>query len=217
MLGRNLFETYELGQFSQLSFDRDKESVVFISYRRTHCDKFEAKECARILERKGLSYWLDEEDKCMQDAQAQNDDVKKDVETALCIEKGLDVSSALLGIIGRCTFDSPWIPYEIGGARGRQRYADASLETPSLVPHPLIAHFIHDIPISEVPAFVALGTPLLNRGEVEAWAQSIANILEKREKGIHVSLNEAASIQEQHGIQGIYERNTRDLKPTPRW
>ena len=216
MLGRNLFEAYEFGQLNQLSFDPDKKSVVFISYRRTICDKYEARKCAGILKDIGLSYWLDEDDKCMQDAQDRSDDVQ----TALCIEAGLDVSSALLGIIGRCTFDSPWIPYEIGGARGRQRYVQPFYmpsETPPLVPHPLIAHFIHDVEISEVPAFVALGTPLREIDEVANWAQSIAAILERRQRGERVSLNEAASIQDEYGIQGIYEKNTPLLKPTPRW
>ena len=88
---------------------QDDENIVFISYRRTICDKYEARKCAEILEDiNGLHYWLDEDDKCMQNAQAENDDIK----TAHCIEEGLDVSSALLGIIGPGTFDSPWIPYE---------------------------------------------------------------------------------------------------------
>ena len=216
MFGRNLFEVYEFGRLSQLSFDPDEKSVVFISYRRTYCDTIEARKCAGILKDIGLSYWLDENDKCMQDAQAKNDDVK----TALCIEAGLDVSSALLGIIGPGTFTSPWIPYEIGGARGRQRYVQPFYmppETPPPVPHPLIAHFIHDVDISEVPAFVALGTPLREIDEVANWAQSIAAILERRQKGERVLLNEAARIQDEYGIQGIYEKNTPLLKPTPRW
>ena len=109
MLTKNLFEV------RQPIFNPDEESVVFISYRRTLCDKFEARKCAKMLERiEGLSYWIDEDDECMQRAQNQNNDVQ----TALCIEQGLDVSSALLGIIGPGTFTSPWIPYEIGGARG---------------------------------------------------------------------------------------------------
>ena len=216
MLGRNLFEVYEFGQLNQLSFDPDKKSVVFISYRRTHCDKIEARQCARILKETGLSYWLDEDDKCMQDAQHRSDDVQ----TALCIEAGLDVSSALLGIIGRCTFDSPWIPYEIGGARGRQRYVQPFYmppETPPLVPHPLIAHFIHDVDIREVPAFVALGTPLRKLEEVANWAQSIAGILKKRDESESFSLNEAQRIQDEYGIRDIYEKNAPLLKPTPRW
>ena len=216
MLGRNLFEVYEVGQLNQLSFDPDEHSVVFISYRRTYCDTVEAIKCAGILKETGLSYWLDENDKCMQEAQAQNDDVK----TALCIEAGLDVSSALLGIIGRCTFDSPWIPYEIGGARGRQRYAQSFYmppETPPPVPHPLIAHFIHDVDISEVPAFVALGTPLRTREEVKKWAESIAGILERRDRSEHVSFYEAQRIQDEYGIRDIYEKNAPLLKRTPRW
>ena len=216
MFGRNLFEVYEFGRLSQLSFDPDEKSVVFISYRRTYCDTIEARKCAGILKDIGLSYWLDENDKCMQDAQAKNDDVK----TALCIEAGLDVSSALLGIIGPGTFTSPWIPYEIGGARGRQRYVQPFYmppETPPPVPHPLIAHFIHDVDISEVPAFVALGTPLREIDEVANWAQSIAAILERRQKGERVLLNEAARIQDEYGIQGVYEKNATLLKRTPRW
>lgn len=205
MFTKNLFEV------RQPNFDPDEKSVVFISYRRTICDKYEARECARILETiDGLSYWLDEDDKCMQRAQNQNNDVQ----TALCIEQGLDVSSALLGIIGPGTFTSPWIPYEIGGARGRQRYAKPfdtppqSFDPEPLVPHPLIAHFIHSIEdISKIPAFVALGIPLFTIEEVEKWARSIADILQKAPRS--VSLNEAKRIQDQRGIQGIYERNTR--------
>lgn len=179
------------------------EKIVFISYRRKICDKHEARKCAEILEDiDGLHYWIDEEDKCMQEAHAENDDVKK----ALCIEKGLDVSSALLGIIGPRTFTSPWIPYEIGGARGRQRYAK-SFGTP----HPLIAHYIHEVNIREVPAFVALGYLLTSRDEVQQWAESITEILQKR----IISVHEAKSIHARHDIQDIYEKNVRLLKPTP--
>ncbi len=204
MLTKNLFEV------GQRSFDPDIKSVVFISYRRKICDMQIALKCAEILENiDGLHYWLDEHDKCMEQAQAEKDDVK----TALCIEQGLDVSSALLGVIGPGTFDSPWIPYEIGGARGRQRYAKPFNTLPS-APHPLIAHFIHDVDISEVPAFVAIGTPLRWLEEVEKWAQSIADILKEKHKP--VPIYEAKSIQNQYGIQDIYEKNSRLLKPTPR-
>ncbi len=204
MRTKNLFEV------GQRSFDPDIKSVVFISYRRKICDMQMAGKCADILESiDGLHYWLDEDDKCMQHAQAAKDDVK----TALCIEQGLDVSSALLGIIGPGTFDSPWIPYEIGGARGRQRYAKP-FDTPPSAPHSLIAHFIHEVDISEVPAFVALGIPLRSLDEVEKWAQSIADILQK--KHTPVPFYETKSIQNRYGIQDIYEKNSRLLKPTPR-
>lgn len=206
MLTKNLFEVRQTP-----SFDPDTKSVVFISYRRTICDSYMARKCAEILEDiDGLHYWLDEDDECMQDAQAENDDIK----TALCIEKGLDVSVALLGIIGPGTFSSPWIPYEIGGARGRQRYEKPFSET--VLPdqaHPLIAHFIHETDISNVPAFVSLGIPLNSLVQVEKWAQSVRDILEKKHRP--VPFYEVKSIQDQYGIQGIYEANVRRLKPTP--
>ena len=111
------------------------------------------KKCAEILEGiNGLHYWLDKHDECMRQAHAVSDDVQK----SICIEQGLDASSALLGIIGPRTFDSPWIPYEIGGARGRQRLSQ-HFDTPLPVPHPLIAHLIHGVDKSEVPGFCRIG------------------------------------------------------------
>lgn len=182
------------------------ENIVFISYRRTMCDKIEARECAEILEGiDGLHYWLDEKDECMQQAHAVSDDVQK----SICIEQGLDASSALLGIIGPGTFNSPWIPYEIGGARGRQRFSQF-FNTSMPVPHPFIAHLIHGIDKSEVPAFVALGTPLISQDEVEKWALYIADILQQKPMSVHESQN----IQYQHGIQDLYEKNSQGLKPT---
>ena len=176
--------------------DDDTKNIVFISYRRTHCDSYEARKCAEILEDiPGLHYWLDEDDECMQQAHAENDDLQK----AVCIEQGLDVSSALLGIIGRGTFDSPWIPYEIGGARGRHRYA----KHPD-IPHPRIAHLIHDVPLSDVPAFVGLGTPLRSRDEVKLWAEHLAADVQ----------NKYISSVKTQNLQDIYTRNTRDLKPS---
>lgn len=170
------------------------KKIVFISYRRSLCDRLEAIKCARILEGiDGLHYWLDEHDECMQQAHAKNDDLQK----SLCIEQGLDVSSALLGIIGPGTFDSPWIPYEIGGARGRDRYVGHTE-----IPHPRIAHFIHGDKRHEVPAFVGLGTPLISLDEVRLWAEHLADTLQER------YISEA----ERQNLKNIYTENTRDLK-----
>lgn len=192
-VSNNLFTTDET-LFRSHQEDATKK-IVFISYRRTVCDRYEARKCAKILEGIGLHYWLDEDDKCMQQAHAENDDLQK----ALCIEQGLDVSSALLGLIGPETFDSPWIPYEIGGARGRDRYARHTE-----IPHPRIAHFIHEGALSDVPAFVGLGTPLTSRDEVKIWAECLAADLQNR----HISSTQTQKLQD------IYEKNTRDLKPS---
>ena len=193
------------------------ENIVFISYRREYPDIDIARICARILENiDGVYYWLDEDDECMQQAHVINDEVRKGVQQALCIDQGLDVASALLGIIGPNTFDSPWIPYEIGGARGRQRFRNGfgippgfSPDLPPL-PHPLLAHLIEDVDLRKVPAFVALGNLLTSPDEVENWAQSVAKL------GflVHRSLSEVESIQRRYGLDDIYEKNTRYLRRT---
>lgn len=195
--------------------DDDTQNTVFISYRRKPGDTRMARKCAEILEDiSGLHYWLDEDDACMQHAHAENNDLKK----ALCIEQGLDVSSALLGIIGPETFNSPWIPYEIGGARGRQRYKTFQ----DTLPNPLIAHLIHDVERKKVPAFVGLGTPLLYRQdtydplyEVRKWVESVAEILQQASLSTGISSYRTKRIQDRHGIEDIYRRNTRNLKLTP--
>lgn len=196
-LTKNLFTTSPtlLRSHRETAMQKDPtQKIVFISYRRTVCDKYEAIKCAEILEDiDGLHYWLDEHDECMQQAHAANDDLQK----ALCIEQGLDVSSALLGIIGPGTFDSPWIPYEIGGARGRGRYVGHTE-----IPHPRIAHYIHDVSPRDVPAFVGLGTPLISLDQVRSWAENLADTLQDR----HIS--EA----QRRNLKTIYTENTRDLK-----
>lgn len=154
----------------------------------------------------GLHYWLDEDDECMQQAVRGKNDIK----TALCIEEGLDASSALLGIIGPNTFTSPWIPYEIGGARGRQPYKKPSGRF-LVDSNPLIAHLIHDIHLSEVPGFVGLGVPLKSGEEVEQWLKSVADILEVS-KSQYLSDTVINSIQSQHGIGEIYRKNVSNLK-----
>ena len=102
----------------QDNFRPYEKSIVFISYKRDP-DLAIAIECAERLENvTGITYWIDHEDECLSDANATKSRPDKAIKTAKCIEKGLDVASALLGIIGPETFASPWVPYEIGGARG---------------------------------------------------------------------------------------------------
>ena len=185
-------------------FNADDESIVFISYKRSP-DFPIALECAERLEDvDGITYWIDEEDECIADAQSK----KSDVHVAGCIEKGLDASSALLGIIGPDTFDSPWVPYEIGSVRGRQRFSISS-SSPYPRPHPLIAHLIHG-DIEDAPDFVALGTPLVSLYEVTRWARSVAailaEVLERPGRKIHYK-----GIRDSYGIEEIYKKNTEHL------
>ena len=189
-------------------FNADDESIVFISYKRSS-DMYMAYECAQRLDKAGIDYWIDEEDECLAKARSWQSKAKKAIETAECIEKGLDVASALLGIIGPETFDSPWVPYEIGGTRGRQRFSISYLSQHPK-PHPLIAHLIYDIERDNIPDFVALGTPLRTLDEVTLWARSVAAIMKKMQEDSSrkILLKDSKEIRSYHGVDKIYERNT---------
>ena len=175
MAGRNFFE---LGR-SRIT---DEDKIVFISYRNRWPDRDYAEKCANIVKgTAGLDIWFDKESECLEQANS-------DVEIAGCIEQGLDVASALLGIIGPETFTSPWVPYETGGARGRQRFVqpfqDAFTSSPGPIRSPLIAHLIMS---DEVPQFVALGTPLYDIGHVKPWVESVKEILRMIKTGYYSS------------------------------
>ncbi len=214
MQTRNRVLTKNQFKASQLDgFDPYDESIVFISYKRDP-DLPIAIDCAERLEDvPGITYWIDQKDECLSRARASVSKARKSIETAKCIEKGLDNASALLGIIGPETFDSPWIPYEIGGARGRQRFSISYTSTTSH-PHPLIAHFIHNVNMTDVPDFVVLGTPLFSIDEVVLWARSVADILEKVEKSPHRKILSRVGndIRRKHGVNKIYDRNIHSLR-----
>lgn len=200
----NLFQTNR-----NYPFNPGEKKIVFISYKRDP-HLYTARKCAEILENTpGLDYWFDEDDECLAEAQHE----KSDMKIATCIEHGLDVSSALLSVIGPETWYSTWVPYEIGGARGRQRFFKPFTPYPSAdpppVPHPLIAHFLTDIN-KKAPAYLALGIPLVTYNEVSQWAKSVTSILREIRGGIvGKSLSrETRSVQNIYGIRAIYEKNT---------
>ena len=201
---KNFFQTTR-----SYSFTPEDEKIVFVSYRHKPIDAELALDCVDILKSTGLNYWFDEHDECIASAQAENSGIK----IATCIEQGLDVASALLGIIGPETFSSPWIPYEIGGARGRQSFVNPFPTTPP--PNPLIAHFIHnDVVMSDVPGFVGLGAPLRCLCEVEQWAKSVADILREIRQNPTRKLPLAIVdiLQKKYDLHEVYTRNTRFLR-----
>jgi len=91
------------------------ETCVFISHNSL--DKPMARAIAAALMEAGINIYYDEHDKLLQLA-TENSDSKAIVK---CIEVGLDSSTHLLGLITKTTYSSWWVPYEIGGASGRNR------------------------------------------------------------------------------------------------
>lgn len=197
MQNRIIKNLYEIRNTSE--FTPDTKPAVFISYKQDP-DYDRAIQCADIINTSELYYWLDVE---------RIPSNENDIRVATCIEEGLDAASALLGIIGTETFKSSWVPYETGGARGRQRFKDRIQDglNPE-EPHPLIAHYIYDPNITNLPAFIELGIPLRCLCQVQEWVAYIAEILQRKT----ITLNEVKNLQRQYGIREIYEVNIRYLR-----
>lgn len=153
MAGQNRFLLSE----TQRRADTARSSCVFISYRRS--DEVIAKEMAAFLAANGIDFWLDLRSLDVGRARALGDDLA----LADAIEKGLDGCTHLLGILSATTFDSAWVPYEIGSARGRERP---------------VAHVIErSVQDFQIPAFVRLGTPIADQAALRSWIRSVSSVL----------------------------------------
>ena len=153
-----------------------KAPCVFISYRHEPLDIEIARDVHRLLEDLKLRTFFDEHDGCLQKAEQRRDGDGRENAEAKCIEEGLNRSSALLGVITRKTFDSPWIPYEIGSARGRKTFQNplGMERAEGWGQTILIAHLIHqDVRREDVPSFVWLGYPIADREHLTRWAKAL--------------------------------------------
>lgn len=191
MYGKNY---RELGR----SVVTEEKKIVFISYRNRYPDAEWAEECADIVRKTyGLDIWFDKKDACLPEGSPAP-------EIARCVEEGLDVASALLGVISPQTFTSPWPPYEIGGARGHQRFVepfqDWSGRFPDQSPNPLIAHLVTS---GNNPEFISLGTPLQGLDDVKKWADTVSEIFGTIKRGSSGNwlLQKAYRLQEARGLR----------------
>jgi hypothetical protein len=85
---------------------------VFISHRKI--DLAAAKGIAQFLQIDvGVNIYFDANDASLGVAAASGDD-RRIVE---CLERGIEVSTHLIGVLSSATRDSWWVPFEIGSAR----------------------------------------------------------------------------------------------------
>lgn len=143
MAGRNLFESYQrLGRAAAST-----SLCVFISHNSK--DKPMARAVAAALLDMGIDIYFDERDLVLQSASAAGHDAA----IVKCIEDGLDRSTHLLGLITKNTFESWWVPYEIGGASGRSRTC---------------GHLV-SAEVTKLPSYVKVAPLLLDVDNLAAW------------------------------------------------
>jgi hypothetical protein len=143
MSGRNLFESYQrLGRAEATS-----SVCVFISHKSD--DKPMARAVAAALLDMGADIYFDENDRILQAVSTSGNDAA----VVGCIEDGLNRSTHLLGLITKKTFDSWWVPYEIGGATGRKRQCG----------HLVAAD------VTRLPSYVKVAPLLLDLDDLACW------------------------------------------------
>ena len=159
MAGRNLFETYQYyGRTAAAS-----TCCVFISHNSK--DKSMARVVATALLEMGVDIYFDERDLILKDAAAAG----QDVAIVKCIEDGLNRSTHLLGLITRNTFQSWWVPYEIGGANGRSRTC---------------GHLVSS-DVTRLPSYVKVSPILL---DIDALATWVAGSIRRKKEVIRESM-----------------------------
>lgn len=149
MAGRNLFENRvkNAAVTESVTFASGGSPAVFISHSRY--DKEKARELAHALMKAEVDIYFDEQDTDLQLADERNDHPK----VVECIDAGLVACTHLLGIITENTKDSWWVPYEIGGARGRKR---------------ICAHLI-DKEVKSLPSYIQAEMVLADKSELKTW------------------------------------------------
>jgi hypothetical protein len=147
MNGRNLFESRSQSAFRTGKASTGPQPGVFISHSRLDRDK--AREVVRLLKGLRIDYYFDEGDEDLRLADQRQDHTK----VVDRIEAGLKRCSHLLGVLTQNTRTSWWVPYEIGGATGRQRHC---------------AHLI-DGEVDTLPSYIQAATILPDRDSLQNW------------------------------------------------
>jgi len=154
MRGVNLYE-YTVEARKSLSFPSGGP-CVFISHRKTDLEA--AKAIARFLQYDvGVNIYFDEHDAALGAAAISGDD-KKIVE---CLERGIEVSSHLLGLLSTATKDSWWVPFEIGSARRKRAHIGYIL--------------LNDV--DNLPSYLKIARLVASERELKDWARELKNIV----------------------------------------
>lgn len=116
-----------------------------------------AKAAAETIMAMGINVYFDEYDKDLKAAVVSNSHSG----LVSCIDKGISLSTHLLGIITRNTYKSWWVPYEIGGAHGQKKKC---------------AHLIRKT-VSNLPSYIRIAPILIDFVALRKWLNPIAPTL----------------------------------------
>lgn len=168
MAGRNIFESAQRSGFSACT----SSFCVFVSHNSK--DKPMARAVAKALLDMGVDIYFDERDVILQSASAAGSDSA----IVKCIEDGLSKSTHLLGLITKNTFQSWWVPYEIGGANGRSKMCGhlVSYDVDRLPSYIKVAPLLFDI--DDLAGWVSKRLPRTKVAVMESMVNTTKSLLE---------------------------------------
>lgn len=104
----SISENYLWKLESKYNYSISNRPCVFLSHKKE--DKQACREIAKYLSKAQIDYYLDEEDLDLQSAAIVNDPHR----ITESIKKGIRESTHMLCVVSEKTFQSNWIPFEVG-------------------------------------------------------------------------------------------------------
>ncbi len=154
---------------AQNSIDIRTRPCVFLSHKKE--DKPYCREIAKYLSNAGIDYYLDEEDKYLQ--QAVNDDDPNEITKR--INNGIQESSHMLVVVSEKTYKSQWVPFEVG--YGQAAIIDKSEPKDEKIRLSILT--IKDISEKELPTFMQVGNIIRGTKSLNDYIVKISNTIEK--------------------------------------
>jgi hypothetical protein len=159
--GRNLY----LAEHAVAKAARTQQPCVFLSHRLADIDT--ARSVAAFLTNTvDCNVYSSENDASLKDALSVADHER----VVQSIDKAIDLSTHLIGIISNRTKGSWWVPYEIGGSRRAQlSIALLMLEE-----------------VSELPSYLRIARLLRDSDDLTKWATETSSVMAKALESVSV-------------------------------
>lgn len=168
----NLSESIQLWFKAYSNNEYLKRPCVFLSHKRE--DKAECKKIAQYLKQAEIDYYLDEEDSTLQIAASNNDPIK----ITESIKKGIRQSTHMMVVISEKTYQSQWVPFEVG--YGHSAILDKDLkddEEPDRIKLSILT--LKDISEKSLPDYMKVGYIIRGTKSLNTYISKISSKLEK--------------------------------------
>jgi hypothetical protein len=143
-----------------------KRACVFLSHKKE--DKPACRKIAKYLSQAQIDYYLDEEDRLLQQA-VGTEDAQKITES---IKKGISESSHMLVVVSEKTYQSQWVPFEIG-------YGHSSLVDGTNDKLKLSILTLKDLSEKDLPSFMQISNIIRGTKSLNKYISEISDRLEK--------------------------------------